>query len=166
MTYDSTSYTLADAKRSAADFGDGIYVGIGKCKFQHTDHLQYAGLTSRLVSRLASDHPKLGKITRDQEIWLGEVASPRIPGKKKKATDRILDLVEWAHIYFLQLPLNDKKKQNPPDGPITVYNRWWRCDYYSPFKRRPHRDWPDLIDFLGTEYQARIVWFGKRQLVQ
>ena len=22
-------------------------------------------------------------------------------------------------------------------------------------------DWPDLIDFLGREYGARVVWFGK-----
>jgi len=30
-----------------------------------------------------------------------------------------------AYAYFLQLPLNERKRKNPPEHPITVYNRWW-----------------------------------------
>jgi hypothetical protein len=105
-------------------------------------------------------------INRGRRIWLGEVISPRTPGKKMKVTDRMLDLAEWAHAYFLQLPLNDRKKATPPDFPITVYNRWWHSDLETPYLRRPHIDWPDIIDFLGMEYQAKLVWFGGSQIVQ
>lgn len=29
--------------------------------------------------------------------------------------------------------------------------------------RRPHADWPDLIDFPNYGLSARAVWFGNRQ---
>ena len=75
----------------------------------------------------------------------------------------MLDLAEWAHIYFLQLPLNEKKKARPPDRPITVLNRWWKTDYETPIQKPPHPSWPNLIDFLDDGYDTRLVWFGKRQ---
>jgi len=105
---------------------------------------------------MKNDHHKLSRITRELEIWLGEVASARSPGRKIKVTDRILDLVEWAHIYFLKLALNDKKRENPPDDPITVYNRWWDKDYKTPCEQRPHEDWPDIIDFIDGGYQTNL----------
>ena len=78
----------------------------------------------------------------------------------------MLDLVEWAHIYTLQLPLNDKKKVNPPDHSTTIYNRWWQKDYETSCKQRPHKDWPDLIDYMGKEFEeekVKLVWFGGHQ---
>jgi len=72
-----------------------------------------------------------------------------------------------AYAYFLRLPLNERKRKSPPEHPITVYNRWrWGKDFETRRKRRPHAEWPDLIDFLGNEYDATLVWFGKRQVVQ
>lgn len=159
-------YSEEQARDASSDYGDGIYLAIGKTKNQRTAHLQYVGLASNLPTRLNGKHHKLPKITRDLEIWLGEVVSPRTPGKKMKVTDRMLDLTEWAHAYFLQLRLNDRKKTNPPDRPVTVYNRWWRIDYETPYKQRPHKEWPDIIDFRGRDYDAKVVWFGGRQIVQ
>ena len=92
--------------------------------------------------------PEISKLS---EIWLGEVASIGIPGKKKQATDLRLDLSEWCHSYFLQLPLNDKKTVNPPKEPVTIINRWWFTDYETKRNRRPHPDWPDIIDYWGKE---------------
>ena len=91
---------------------------------------------------------------------MGEVASFGIPGTKKKVTDVQLDLAEWLHSYFLELPLNERKKENPPDSPATVLNRWWFKDYETPRQKRPHKDWPDVIDFSGKEYGAKVVWYG------
>ena len=160
-------YSWSEAAAASADYEDGVYVAIGKTKRQRSSRLQYVGLASNLSSRINGYHHKLEKITRDLEIWLGEVVSPRTPGKKLKVTDRMLDLSEWAHAYFLQLPLCERKTTNPPDGAITVYNRWWsKLADDAPRKKRPHEDWPDFIEFIGYEYDAKTVWFGRRQIVQ
>ncbi|MBX9401525.1 hypothetical protein K4L06_09385 [Lysobacter sp. BMK333-48F3] len=158
-------YTLEQARQAAVDFDDGIYLAIGKQKWKHKVRMQYVGLASSLPARLNGAHHKLPLINRDLKIWLGEVASPRSPGKKVKVTDRMLDLTEWAHCYFLQLPLNAKKKARPPDRAIMVYNRWWKTDGETACRQRPNRAWPDLIDYLGQEYPAKLVWFGGRQRV-
>lgn len=160
-------YSL-EAARTAAfhHYDDGIYCAIGKRKYERESHMQYCGLASNLRARLSGAHHRLPLITRDIEVWLGDVVSPRTPGRKIKITDRMLDLAEWAHAYFLQLPLNDRKKTAPPDRPITVYNRWWHTDFETPYRRRPHNEWPDVIDFLGEEYQVKVVWFGGVQIVQ
>ena len=159
-------YSRDNARDAASDFTDGVYLALGKCKYERPLSLQYIGLALDLQSRINGAHHKLSRITREFSLWFGEVSSPRAPGKKTKFTDRILDLSEWAHAYFLQLPLNDRKKMNPPDLPITVYNRWWRTDYETQYMRRPHREWPDVIDYLGDEYNAKLVWFGGQQVVQ
>ncbi len=159
-------YTLEEAQKASFEYDDGIYIAIGKSKHARTSHLQYVGLASDLKARMNGYHHKLPLIKRDLEIWLGELISPRTPGKKIKVTDRMLDLTEWAHAYFLQLPLNDKKKKNPPDRPITVYNRWWKKDFETPYRKRPHKGWPDIIDFAGNEYDSKVVWFGSRQKIR
>ncbi len=157
-------YSLDDAARASFDYDDGLYMAIGKRHYERRVSLQYMGLASSLSRRLNNAHHKLGQVKNDVSIWLGEVESPRTPGRKIKVTDRMLDLVEWAHIYFLELPLNQKKKQTPPDAQIVVYNRWWKIDYETRFKNRPHVDWPDLIDYSEGEADTRLVWFGGRQL--
>ena len=159
-------YTLEDARTATLDFGDGIYMATGARKYQRIVQPQYVGIASNLSKRLKHDHHKLSQIARKQVLWLGEIATPRRSGRKIKGTDKMLDLAEWAHVYFLQLPLNERKKEQPPDYPITVYNRWWRQDYDTPYRRRPHRQWPDIIDFLDCDYPARIVWFGRRQIIR
>ena len=122
-------YTLEDAQKAAERyFDDGLYVAIGKAKHDRATRVQYIGLASDLQARLGSRHQALPNVTKEQALWLGEVVSPRTPGRKIKVTDRMLDLTEWAHAHFLQLPLNSKKKVTPPDRPIIVYNKWWRTE--------------------------------------
>lgn len=157
-------YSMDDASPASFDYDDGLYMAIGKCHYERQVSLQYMGLASSLSRRLNNAHPKLEQVKNDVSIWLGEVESPRTPGRKMKVTDRMLDLVEWAHIYFLELPLNEKKRQNPPDGQVVVYNRWWKTDYETRFEKRPHADWPDLIDYSKGEADTRVVWFGGKQL--
>lgn len=159
-------YSLEEAKSASKfDYDDGLYMVIGKKKHQRASHIQYVGLASTLGSRINGRHHKIPEVVREQFIWLGEVTSPRTPGRKIKVTDRMLDLAEWAHAYFLQLPLNTKKVKNPPDWPIVVYNRWWQKDYETQWGKRPHKQWPDLIDFIGNDYKAKVVWFGAKQIV-
>lgn len=157
-------YNLEDAiKYSKKDYADGLYMAIGKIKNQKSlSKLQYIGISQELFNRLGRNHHKIKKLSQECEIWLGEVGSYGIPGKKEKVTDTQLDLAEWLHVYFLNLPLNSKKKKNPPSQFATVLNRWWFTDYETLRKKRPHCDWPDIIDFMGFEYGAKIVWFGGR----
>jgi len=152
-------YSLQTAKKIAREsFGTGVYLAIGRQKFQKAPSLiQYIGL-GNLLQRLKEDHHKLRLITRDRKIWLGEVGSEGIPGPKRKRTNVQLDLVEWAHAYFLALPLNDKKRQTPPDRSVTVVNRWWKADFVTLRRRRPHPDWPILIDYLGEDSPVRVSW--------
>jgi hypothetical protein len=156
-------YSEDDAAQDSFDYEDGLYLAIGKRSYERDVKLQYIGLTSSLSRRLNNAHHRLDEIKNGFSIWLGEISSPRTPGKKIKVTDRTLDLAEWVHIYFLQLPLNEKKKTNPPDKSIVVYNRWWKRDYQSRYEKRPHADWPDLIDFSDGDANTRVVWFGGKQ---
>ncbi len=153
-----------DAGRAARDFaGPGLYLAAGKCIYERTRRIQYVGIAGYLTARLLGYHHKLDRITREAEYWLGEVGSVGIPGRKVKVTDRRLDLAEWAHSYFLKLPLNERKK-SPPDSPVTVLNRWWRINFETPWIHRPLAEWPDLIDYRGREYGAHIAWLGGRRI--
>ncbi len=156
-------YDLKAAKAAAkADYGRGLYMLIGKAKSQKKNpKLQYIGIAKELYSRIGNGHIAIRDLSQELKIWLGEVASFGVPGKKVKKVDPMLDLAEWSHTYFLDdLPLNKKKKANPPSNPVMVYNRWWHKDYETLRVKRPHPDWPDLIDYIGKEYGAKIVWFG------
>lgn len=157
-------YSYEKAKTSAKnDFCDGLYMVIGKTKHQKASTaIQYIGVAKDLCSRLCNGHHKIHEVTRERKFWLGEIGSVGIPGPKGKVIDVRIDLAEWAHAYFLRLPLNDKKTKNAPDRAVTVLNRWWQVDYESPRIRRPHQNWPDLIEYLGSGESAKLVWFGGR----
>lgn len=160
-------YSVKDALEAAKldGFKGGLYVGTGKTLYARGDAKpQYIGLSKQLFSRLKNHH-KLPDINRNAQIWLGEVATAEPSGKNAKSTAASLDYAEWLHAYFLQLPLNEKKKKYAPIRAVTVLNRWWKTDYESPWVRRPRslNLWPDLIDFISTAYPAKIVWFGKKQ---
>jgi hypothetical protein len=156
-------YSPDEAKVSSRiDYDSGLYLGIGKRKHQKSAAVpQYIGLSKNLAARL-SNHNKLPDISRESRLWLGEVATAHVPGKKLKKTQATLDLAEWALTYFMAIPMNSKKRKSPPDRAITLLNRWWRKDFETPWIKRPHPLWPDLVDYLGSEYTTRLVWFGGR----
>ena len=154
-------YTVKTALSAARyDYDSGLYIGVGKRRYQHgASTLQYVGLSRNLGNRL-SQHQKIPMVTRDAKLWLGEVGTAEIAGPKTKRTPASLDAAEWLHAYFLGLPLNERKTLNPPQRAATVLNRWWRTDYETPWVKRPHPSWPDLIDYLGPEQPGKLVWFG------
>jgi hypothetical protein len=156
-------YSLLQAQRIAHEYGKGgLYLCLGKRKGQHLRTLQYVGKSNGgLRSRLQRDHHKLRLVTRDQQLWLGVIATGNVPGKKKLVTPQALRMAEWALAHFLRLRLNDRLRERLPPSPVTVLNRWWAdVNQERPRYRRPHGDWPDLIDFIGPSYRTRLVWFG------
>lgn len=156
-------YTTIEAARKAArdDYNDGLYIALGK-RSASRNQMDYIGISKNLGNRLSGPHHTLSKIKLSQ-IWLGEVVTAEPSGKKMKVTKTTLDYAEWLHAHFMALPYNDKKTLKPPSRPVTVLNRWWKCDYETPRRNRPHPDWPDLIDHPMHGQHSRTVWFGKRQ---
>jgi hypothetical protein len=109
------------------DYGDGLYLFIGRQKYQKwPPKLLYVGISGSLHNRITTHHEKLPYIAGEPIIWLGEIASYGIPGP---ASQNLLHLAEWATAYFLKLSLNSKKTFNPPNYPVMVVNRWWKKDY-------------------------------------
>lgn len=153
-------YSLPAAREAAHnDFGAGAYVAIGRQKYKRSSSIQYIGISSsNLYQRLNGDHHKIRLITKALTIWLGEVASTGISGPKQKRTDFLLDLVEWVHAFFLELPLNDRKGLTPSRRAVTVVNRWWATDSITPKRKRPRSDWPIIIDYPGGGYPLRMAW--------
>lgn len=159
-------YPTLDAARSAAkgDYDDGLYMCFGRCAGQRRPHAQYIGLSKTLHTRLNDSHHALGRVVRERQIWLGEIVTAEPSGRKLKVTKATLDYAEWLHARFMSLPLNLSKTKGLPPRGVTVLNRWFNRDYETPRGRRPHKDWPDLIDFPDyEELPARAVWFGSRQ---
>jgi hypothetical protein len=150
---------IQEARTAAKnDYEDGLYLFIGRKKHQKSPPKPlYVGLSGYLLYRLTTQHEKLPYIAGEPLVWLGEIASHGIPGRPSQ---NLLHLAEWATAYFLSLPLNEKKTYTPPNHSITLVNRWWKKDYESPRLQRPHPDWPDVIDFMGMEYGARVSWIG------
>lgn len=147
-------YSYSQAQVAARDFADGLYMTIGKTKHQKSPTaLQYVGVASALANRICKQHHKIHEVTRDRKIWLGEIGSVGVPGRKGKAIDIRIDLAEWAHAYFLKLPLNDKKTKHAPDKPVTVLNRWWAL-----ITRPLGSDAPTLIGLIlsSTRVQSMV----------
>jgi hypothetical protein len=139
----------------------GLYLCIGRQKWGRSRLPQYIGISSHSVGTRLETSIKPQSVI-DAKFWIGEVITSEATGPRTKATPRTLDEAEWLHAYFMELGLNEKKRIKPPSRPVTVLNRWWKPDgeYDNPWVMRPHPDWPDLIDFRGPKYSARIVWFG------
>lgn len=165
--YGPYSGDLAEIRAVArSDYDEGLYMCIGMTPYMRSPALQYVGIGTPLSSRLHDGHHKLPKVTRQRQLWLGEVATAEPSGKKMKVTQASLDYAEWLHAYFLDLPLNNKKKEGLPSRSVTVLNRWWKASNYDVIRaNRPHPAWPNLIDFPGHGLPARTVWFGGKQRI-
>lgn len=156
-------HSIADARDVLkSDFGTaGLYFAVGRTEPDADLAPQYVGISTSLQNRVGNGHHKLGKI-QDLRLWLGEVGTAQPSGRKLKKTPATLDYAEWLSAYFIDTPLNEKKRVYIPDVAVTLLNRWWKTDYDTPHVRRPHPDWPDLIDYLGHDYATKVVWFGKK----
>ncbi|OJU69050.1 MAG: hypothetical protein BGO05_16685 [Rhizobiales bacterium 63-7] len=141
------------------NFAPGLYFAIGRTDPDEEIQPQYVGISTALASKVGNRHHKLGKID-NLSLWVGEVGTAAPGGRKLKKTPPTLDMAEWLLAFFLAPALNQKKTIDIPNVAVSLLNRWWKTDYETPYVRRPHADWPDLIDYLGHYYPTKIVWFG------
>lgn len=157
-------YSLKEAQRVAkSDYEHGLYLCIGRLKYERSLKLQYVGISENISTRLSDPNHKIRRVDYDVAIWLGEIATAEPSGKKTKVTKATLDYSEWLYVRFLQIAMNDKKRKTPPSRSVTVLNRWFRPDYTTVRKHRPHAAWPDLIDYPRYDLPTRLIWFGGKQ---
>lgn len=161
-------YSDLNSARAAAriDYVDGLYAAIGYNKDSRVGRptLQYVGVGSPLHTRLSKDHHKLSKIDITS-IWLGEVSSFKVPGRRKKKIEPHLDTVEWSIAYFLRTPKNVNKRKNPPPQSCIVLNRWLGRDYETPMSR-PIARWSDIIEYDEIKNSANLCWLGESSHVK
>ncbi len=146
---------------AAVDYGPGLYLAIGHGETLRRGPLTmlYMGISSNIASRVTPQHTTLASLSISS-IWLGEIGSAGIPGRRAKRTNPNLDIVEWMSAYFLRIPYNDKKRVNPPWTSAVILNRWWQPDYNTPASR-PVARWADVIEWDLSKQTANLVWFGR-----
>ena len=144
--------------------GEVLYLATGKRAYQRTASMQYVGISTNFESRVRNDHHKLTEITKNLGIWLGAISSQSIAGRRSSSDpvrhSLAAALAEWVIAYFLALPLNERLRVNPPKTPVIVISRWFKSDLETKWRKRGHRDWPDLIEFDPDYEFARLQWFG------
>lgn len=154
------------ARRAAhADYGGGLYaaIGHGESVRRGPRTLLYVGVGESLEHRLRNDHHVLSRLSVS-DVWLGVVASPGIPGPRRKKVEPHSDIVEWAMAYFLRIPFNQKKTARPPGTSCVILNRWWdKADDSA--ARRPVSRWADVIEWNRETRTANLCWFGPRPRV-
>ncbi|MGF7172758.1 GIY-YIG nuclease family protein [Azospirillum doebereinerae] len=167
--------SLKDARTVARqDFGGGLYAAIGWSKiegrspnqYRGRPTLQYIGIAENLGGRLTETHHKIGLRGNIEiaSIWLGEVASYGVPGRRRKKIEPHLDIVEWATAFFLRTQYNEMKR-TPPRCSCFVLNRWWSTDYETSIDR-PVSRWADVIEYNIYTGSANLCWFGRNGRVK
>ena len=161
--YTDTEQGPVKAAQAAAqaDYGGGLYVAVGHGETIRPGPrtLLYCGISENLGNRVSSAHSTLASLSIT-EIWLGEISSTGIPGRRQKRTNPNLDIVEWMSVFFLRIPHNERKCSNPPTISAVVLNRWWKTDYETPTSR-PVPRWADVIEWNSVRRTANLCWFGK-----
>jgi hypothetical protein len=144
-----------------------LYLAIGKRAYQRETDMQYVGISNDAHSRFNNNHKKLPLVTKSIGIWIGEVVSHAIAGRRASRQpikhSVAVELTEWGLAYFLALHLNERKRRNHPRQSFVLVNRWFKPDFDTRRVKRGHENWPDLIEYEHPDEGdggATIVWFG------
>lgn len=132
------------------DGGNGLYMLTGKRPYQRSDsEIQYFGITERSYRERFRNHPALGKINRDLNIWLGEIAYP---------ADHVRDHLETAEsilIYFWKPELNTQMKFTCPYLPTTIVSHWYTADGRPRLRQQSiYKHLPDVISWDGVYWRT------------
>jgi hypothetical protein len=141
---------------------DFLYLG-----FQRKGrHRSYVGISNNAQSRLRTSHQVLGRWPDGTyQLWLGIVVSQSEPGRRASASPprhkAALTFAERLTARFVQTSDNVQGSKKPPKRSGALLNRWYYLsDGFPRHKRRPHKNWPDFIDFEETEGLGRTAYFA------
>jgi hypothetical protein len=158
--------SLPEARAAAKKYRvkDFLYVG-----YEKKERLRsYVGISNDANSRLRSAHSVLGKWPANTyELWLGIVVSQSEPGRKSspKPTRHkaALSFAERLTARFVETSENIQGRKRPPKRSGALLNRWFHLTQNFPrHKRKPHKNWPDFIEFEESEKFGRSIYFGAR----
>lgn len=161
-----SSISAAKETAKSNELGEAIYLAVGRRKRQRSTRMQYVGISGDPKSRINQNHHKLPDINSELGLWVGKVVSHAVAGRKRMKLSVMVNSAEWALAFFLELPLNDRKRRRPPDRSLILLNRWFNPDFSTRRVHRGHEDWPDLIEYehpVDGDEGAVIVWFGGRR---
>jgi hypothetical protein len=128
----------------------GLYIFTGLTKYQRGEsHAQYCGITTQDYFTRFRQHHKKELVTRNQEIWLGEIEYPILNENRRS----ILEKAEAIIIYTLGLNLNERKKVYAPKIPITILNRWYKKDGTIRYNHVSSVNVPDVISWDGLNWR-------------
>lgn len=126
----------------------------------------YVGISKNISGRITPRHDILGGWPDGSfELWIGIVVSQSEPGRKPSNSPKIhseaLHFAEHATAFFVETSENRRKVQSPPKRSGILFNRWFKLEPDWPrHKERPHRNWPDFIEYDENENAGRNVYFG------
>ena len=63
----------------------------------------------------------------------------------------------------MEVPLNKDKRCSPPQDSVVVVNRWYKTDFETRRRRRPHPQWPDLVEYDCSVGIGELAWHGKKR---
>ena len=156
------------AAAKAYGVGETLYLAIGSRPRQRSSHIQYVGITTDLGNRFNGKHP-IQTLLRPSNLrlFIGIVTSQAVAGRRAKRQavrfSTPLYLAETALAFLMEIPLNKDKRCNPPKDSVVVVNRWYKTDFETRLRRRPHIGWPDLVEYDGYECIGDLAWHGRRR---
>lgn len=141
-------FTYEDLENNP-DESNGLYLATGKLKNQRKeDEIKYCGITEGSFFKRLKEHHKIGKITQNQQFWLGKVIFP------ENASRHYLEIAESLIIYFWQPELNSRKKIFPPK-PTTVINYWFKKNGEPRFNQKAiYKDLDDVLSWDGDLWRT------------
>ncbi len=159
-----------DAARKAAlsnHLGEVLYLATGKKPYQRSPIMQYVGISNNPTGRFTTQHHVLHDVTREFQMWIGLIASQRTAGRRSASHpvshSLAVDRAEWTLAYFLELPLNERKRSKPPPEEVVLLSRWFKSDFLTRRVHRGHEDWPDFIEYSPHGGVTQLQWFGGRR---
>jgi len=139
----------------------GIYLAIGTLSLAKVEQrwkhliqqsrLQYVGIGNVVARLRKKKHPIRAFLGRCDQIWVGALGSYPSPADApaigQKIHDNQLELAEALLAYFLEAPLNQRKREHVCPPPGILFNRWFRVDRQriEPFAGSPHHSVPDIV---------------------
>ncbi|MCK1298064.1 hypothetical protein IVB33_10020 [Bradyrhizobium sp. 24] len=160
------SYSLAQAR----ELGDEN--AVKECLYLAYERsgkgASYVGISKSILTRLTTSHHALGSWNNDTfELWLGIVKSQSEPGRRPSNSPTMhsaaLHFAESLTAYFVGPTLNQRKVQFPPERSGILFNRWFKLEADWPrHRKRPHRNWPDLVECDRDREVGRNIYFGGR----
>ena len=144
-------YTESQIHRHESEWGNGIYLFVGRTKRAFTEKLIHVGITERTFSVRFKEHHKLPELQNECpdgiQIWLGFLQFPHNINRQH------LLRAEKLLVYALETR-NDMGKVSEPNATCLI-SRWYFPNNYDRIrKKRPSflRNISDVVWFENQNY--------------